>query len=107
MKPRAKPRLFDIRLRGGRFKTIEAPSHAEAERMAYASFGVEVMKVKRGRPPKKWMADCAKGVREGKRKSGRVYSPEAVCGALWWRKMTPEQRAAAVLRHEPKQKKKT
>lgn len=44
------------------------------------------------RPPKKWMRDCAKGVKRSRR---RVRDPQAVCGSLWYHKMTKAQRKAA------------
>jgi hypothetical protein len=42
------------------------------------------------RPPKPWMCKCVKGVAKGKAKD-----PGAVCGAQWYRKMSPSQRRAA------------
>ena len=42
----------------------------------------------RKRPPKPWMKHCTKGASKAK-------DPGAVCGALWYRKMSPRQRKAA------------
>ena len=47
-------------------------------------------------PPKKWWKDCTKGVE----KRGDVRDPDAVCGALWYQKMTEKQRRAATRKHE-------
>jgi hypothetical protein len=43
-------------------------------------------------------------VRKTSRKSGRPYSPEQVCGAVWYRKMTPKQRAAVIKRETGKKR---
>lgn len=48
------------------------------------------------RPPKKWMRDCIRGVKE----SGTAKNPGAVCGALWYHKMSPSQRHEALRRRE-------
>lgn len=45
----------------------------------------------RKRPPKKWMRACVKGVKAG----GSAKDPGAVCGAQWYKKMSPKQRKAA------------
>lgn len=42
------------------------------------------------RPPKKWMRDCVAGASKSAR------DPGAVCGALWYHKMSPAQRRAAL-----------
>jgi len=47
------------------------------------------------RPPKQWMRDCVAGASKSAR------NPGAVCGALWYHKMSPAQRRAA-LRKEGK-----
>jgi hypothetical protein len=52
------------------------------------------------RPPKKWWHDCVDGVKKSSRKSGRAYSPQSVCGSLWYHKMSAAQRKAATKRHE-------
>lgn len=44
------------------------------------------------RPPKKWMRDCVRGASKSAR------NPGAVCGALWYHKMSPAQRRAALRR---------
>lgn len=44
------------------------------------------------RPPKQWMRDCVAGASKSAR------DPGAVCGALWYRKMSPAQRRAALRR---------
>jgi hypothetical protein len=46
------------------------------------------------RPPRLWMRDCVRGVRD----SGSARDPGAVCGALWYRKMDAGQRRAALAR---------
>jgi hypothetical protein len=43
------------------------------------------------RPPKKWMRRCVRGVK----KSGSAAAPGAVCGSLWYHKMTKAQKRAA------------
>ncbi len=48
------------------------------------------------RPAKKWWDDCTKGVK----KSGSAYSPQQVCGDLWFNKMSEEQRKKAVRESE-------
>jgi len=45
-----------------------------------------------GRPPGPWMRSCVRGVRA----SGSAASPGAVCGALWYRKMTPAGKRRAL-----------
>lgn len=42
------------------------------------------------RPPKQWMRDCVKGA------SKNADDPGAVCGALWYHKMSPAQKRAAL-----------
>ena len=44
------------------------------------------------RPPKKWMRDCVDGVR----RSGSAVNPGAVCGSLWYHKMSPAQKRKAM-----------
>ena len=44
------------------------------------------------RPPKQWMRDCVAGASKSAR------NPGAVCGALWYHKMSPAQRRAALRR---------
>ncbi len=44
------------------------------------------------RPPKQWMRDCVAGA------SGSATDPGAVCGALWYRKMSPAAKRAALAR---------
>ncbi len=44
------------------------------------------------RPPKQWMRDCVRGASKSAR------NPGAVCGALWYHKMSPAQRRAALRR---------
>jgi len=44
------------------------------------------------RPPKKWMRDCVAGASSSSR------DPGAVCGALWYHKMSESQRRAALSR---------
>lgn len=44
------------------------------------------------RPPKQWMRDCIKGT------SKSAADPGAVCGALWYRKMSPSAKRAALAR---------
>jgi len=43
------------------------------------------------RPPKSWWDACVKGVEE----SGGAVDPDAVCGSLWFQKMTPAERKRA------------
>lgn len=52
-------------------------------------------------PPKKWWKDCTKGVR----KSKDVDDPNAVCGALWYKKMSKEDREKVTRKHEALKKK--
>lgn len=47
-------------------------------------------------PPKKWWDDCVSGVKE----SGSAYDPQSVCGALWYKKMSPTQKRAATRKAE-------
>jgi hypothetical protein len=47
-------------------------------------------------PPREWWDHCTRGVE----KSGSAFNPGDVCGALWFHKMTPAQRAAATRAHE-------
>lgn len=52
-----------------------------------------------GRPPKKWMNDCVKGVRRSGKKTGRpVRDAASICGALWYRKMSATGRQTALAR---------
>jgi len=44
------------------------------------------------RPPKQWMRDCVKGA------SKSAADPGAVCGALWYRKMSPSAKRVALAR---------
>jgi len=44
------------------------------------------------RPPKKWMRDCVRGA------SQSAQNPGAVCGALWYHKMSPSAKRAALAR---------
>lgn len=44
------------------------------------------------RPPKQWMRDCVAGASES------AADPGAVCGALWYRKMSPAAKRAALAR---------
>lgn len=53
------------------------------------------------RPPRKWMKDCVKGVQQ----SEDVKDPNSVCGSLWYHKMSPADRRAAIRRHESMKKK--
>lgn len=48
------------------------------------------------RPPKKWMSDCVAGVKE----SGSAADPGAVCGSLWYHKLSNTQRRAALQREK-------
>lgn len=48
------------------------------------------------RPPKHWFQDCVAGASES------ADDPNAVCGALWYHKMSPAQRRAATAREESK-----
>lgn len=43
------------------------------------------------RPPKQWIQRCTRGVST----SRSVYSPQAVCGAQWYRKMSAAKKRAA------------
>jgi len=62
-------------------------TEAEAERL----FGGA--KTNPRRPPQRWMEHCMAGVSKG-------YDPGAVCGSLWYHKMSPAQRREAMRRHE-------
>lgn len=44
------------------------------------------------RPPRQWMRDCERGAAKSAR------NPGAVCGALWYHKLSPAQRRAALRR---------
>lgn len=44
------------------------------------------------RPPKQWMRNCIAGVKD----SGSAANPGAVCGSLWYQKMSSAQRRAAL-----------
>ena len=44
------------------------------------------------RPPKKWMRDCVRGA------SRSARNPGAACGALWYHKMSPSAKRAALAR---------
>jgi hypothetical protein len=46
------------------------------------------------RPPKKWMRDCVAGA------SRSARDPGAACGALWYRKMSPEAKRRALSREK-------
>lgn len=48
------------------------------------------------RPPKKWMRDCVRGARKS------ADDPGAACGALWYHKMSPAQRAKALRKERRK-----
>ena len=48
------------------------------------------------RPPRGWMRDCVEGVE----KRGSATNPGAVCGSLWYNKMSEEERQEATKRHE-------
>lgn len=54
------------------------------------------------RPPKRWWKRCVQGVE----KSGYAESPEAVCGDLWYHKMSILQKREAVRESEKRKKKK-
>lgn len=43
------------------------------------------------RPPKRWMRRCVSGVR----RSGSAADPGAVCGDMWFHKLTSRQKASA------------
>jgi len=47
------------------------------------------------RPTKKWFDACVAGVSS----KGSAYEPNAVCGAVWWRKPMAERRAIAASEH--------
>jgi len=52
------------------------------------------------RPPKKWWDHCVAAVKAaGKRARHRARSPEAVCGAEWYKKMGPTAKKRAKKRH--------
>lgn len=48
------------------------------------------------RPPRQWMRDCVRGVKE----SGSAANPGAVCGSLWYHKMSAAQRREALAREK-------
>jgi hypothetical protein len=52
----------------------------------------EPMQANPRRPPKKWMRDCVRGAGRSSR------DPGAVCGALWYHKMSPSSKRAALAR---------
>ena len=49
------------------------------------------------RPPKKWFRDCEKGVRES---DSKTSDPKAVCGALWYHKMSKRSKKRATRKAE-------
>jgi hypothetical protein len=50
-----------------------------------------------GRPPKKWMRRCVAGV------SAHIADdPGAVCGSLWYKKMSPAQKRKAMREENPR-----
>lgn len=53
------------------------------------------------RPPKKWFKSCVRGVE----KSGVAYDPQAVCGDLWYHKMSVVQKKEAVRESEKSKRK--
>lgn len=48
------------------------------------------------RPPKKWIKSCIRGVR----KSGYADDPGAVCGDVWYHKMSTSAKRKAVRESE-------
>lgn len=52
------------------------------------------------RPPKKWIKSCIRGVR----KSGYADDPGAVCGDVWYHKMTEYAKRKAVRESEKRKK---
>lgn len=59
--------------------------------------GCDVRENNPNRPPKKWMRDCVRGV---KKNSPSVTDPNAVCGDLWYNKMSESARRKAMKREE-------
>lgn len=53
------------------------------------------------RPPKRWFKSCVEGVEEG----GYAEEPKAVCGDLWYNKLTEADRKR-ITREEEKKKRK-
>ena len=43
------------------------------------------------KPPKKWMKKCIAGVKS----KGSATNPQAVCGSLWYNKMSPKAKKKA------------
>lgn len=73
---------------------------SDAEKYAEEiTIGPRPMQQNPRRPPKKWFRDCVRGAKHRARSTGRrARDPAAVCGALWYRKMTEAERRAAVRR---------
>lgn len=73
-------------------------SHASVDKLwDYITEGLYAspsMMANPGRPPKQWMEDCIEGA------SDSADNPGAVCGSLWYHKMTPEQQKAALKREK-------
>ncbi len=53
-------------------------------------------KAKIRRPPREWIRHCSAAVRE----SGSAENPNAVCGSLWYNKLSARQRAAIKRRYK-------
>lgn len=46
-----------------------------------------------GRPPRKWMRRCIAGVEASGGSNPKLGGPGAICGSLWYRKLSPKKRA--------------
>lgn len=53
------------------------------------------------RPPKRWMRSCISQVKA----KGGVRNPGAVCGSVWYQKMTESQRKATTRKEERRRRK--
>lgn len=46
-----------------------------------------------GRPPRKWMKRCVAGVEKSGGANPKLGGPGAICGSVWYHKLTPKKRA--------------
>lgn len=92
---RAFVRAYGLKLRGPLVKgerfSVEIPQQPR-----FAALRDDERQANPKRPPKEWWDDCVAGVAE----TSQAYDPASVCGALWYRKMSPAKKREAVAREK-------
>jgi len=59
-----------------------------------------------GRPPRKWMKRCIAGVEKSGGSNPKLGGPGAICGSVWYHKLTPKKRAEVRREYEARTGKK-